>query len=424
MRKLLPLLLALPLTAPAQTLSNSVHLALQHHPLLSAARAEARAADESAAAQAARLQPRLDLNAEIGRSSLQTPGFFPESGARWPNSLGLSLSKPLYSGGVLEAERDRAARTAAARRLGVDDVRVRIAVEAIAAHAAVVRDSALLDVRAESLRTLQGMLHDTGKRFMAGEVTRTEVAQAQARVSEGEASLARAGADLAISQSQYRRITGELPEGLQTRYPPLPLPATLDEAVTLAHRHPALQAAREDWQAREDAVRAALGGHRPLISVAARAATQDNTEFGYDRLSTWGVYLQAQLNLADAGLSDRQLGAARAAAEAARWHLVDQEQAQTQAMSAAWQHWQAAKAGLPAVQSEVRAAELARDSTRKELAVGTRATLDLLNAERDLLAARISLLLHEQELSLSAYQILAVIGDLSVLENPTPEAAP
>ncbi len=124
------------------------------------------------------------------------------------------------------------------------------------------------------------------------------------------------------------------------------------------------------------------------------------------------------------GKSDRLLGAARAAAEAARWRLVDQEQAQTQAMSAAWQHWQAAKAGLPAVQSEVRAAELARDSTRKELAVGTRATLDLLNAERDLLAARISLLLHEQELSLSAYQILAVIGDLSVLENPTPEAAP
>ena len=86
-------------------------------------------------------------------------------------------------------------------------------------------------------------------------------------------------------------------------------------------------------------------------------------------------------------------------------------------MTTAWQHWQAASARVPAYQAQVKAAELALDSTRKELNVGTRTTLDLLNAERELLSAKIHLLFSEQDKSLASYQILAVIGDLSVLTH-------
>ena len=89
----------------------------------------------------------------------------------------------------------------------------------------------------------------------------------------------------------------------------------------------------------------------------------------------------------------------------------------TQAMTEAWQHWQAAIARVPAYQAQVQAADIALDSTRKELNVGTRTTLDLLNAERELLAAKINLLLSEQDKSLASYQVLAVIGDLSVLDG-------
>ena len=423
MRILALLLLALPALVNAQTLASTVHQALSRHPLLQAARAEAEAADRAAEASADLMQPRLSAASEIGRSSLQTTAPFPQSGSRWPNTLSLTLSQPLYSGGALEAGRDMADSLAAARHFSTNDVQVRIAVEAIAAHAGVVRDQALLNLRLESLRTLQTMLRDTGKRFEAGEVTRTEVAQAQARVSAGEAHVARAQANLAISTGQYRRVAGKNPQDLQSRYPDLPLPATLDEARVKAGENPALKSAREEARALETAVVMARSGNRPQVSVEARAATQDNTEFGYERMNAWGVYLKAQMNLFDAGHTRNATAEAAARADAARWRVNDLNESLEQAMTEAWQHWQAAKASLPAIRAEVAAAELARDSTRKEVAVGTRTTLDLLNAEQDLLDARVSLLLHEQEQSLSAYQVLAVIGDLTVLTTK-PEAAP
>lgn len=423
MKILAPWLLALPVMVQAQTLTGTVQQALSHHPLLQAARADADAADRAADSRSSLMKPRLLVATEIGRSSLQTTAPFPQSGSRWPNTVSLTLNQPLYTGGALEAGRDAAGLLAAARHFSTDDIKVRIAVDAIAAHAAVVRDQALLNLQNESLRTLQTMLGDTRKRFDAGEVTRTEVAQAQARLSEGEAQVARAQANLAISEGQYERVTGEAPHELQTRYPSLPLPASLTDAQTLARENPALKSAREEARALEAAVRQARSGNRPQVSVEARAATQDNTEFGYDRMNAWGVYVKAQMNLYDAGHTGSATAEAVAKADAARWRIADLQAGVTQAMTEAWQHWQAAQASLPAIRSEVAAAELARDSTRKEVAVGTRTTLDLLNAEQDLLDARVSLLLHEQEQSLSAYQVLAVIGDLTVLTT-TPETAP
>ncbi|HEX5359851.1 MAG TPA: TolC family outer membrane protein [Fluviicoccus sp.] len=423
MKVFAPLLLALPLAVQAQTLAGSVHQALGRHPALAAARADLDAANQAVNTQASLFKPRLGVSAEIGRSSLQTTAPFPESGSRWPNTLSLSLNQPLYTGGALEAGRDLAGSQAEASRFSGEDLKIRIAVDAIAAHAAVVRDQALLGLRQESLRTLQTMLHDIEKRFQAGEVTRTEVAQAQARVADGEAQAARAKANLAISEGQYVRVTGEAPQDLQSRYPKLPLPATLDDARRRALENPALKSAEAQAQALEAAVRVARSGDRPQISVEARAATQDNTEFGYDRLNAWGVYLKGQMNLYDGGHTGSAAAEAVARADAARWRVADLRESLSQAMTEAWQHWQAAEASLPALQAEVAAAALARDSTRKEVAVGTRTTLDLLDAERELLSAKVDLLLHEQEQSLSAYQVLAVIGDLSVLTN-TPESAP
>ena len=343
MRILAPWLLALPVMVHAQTLTGTVHQALSHHPLLQAARADADAADRAADSSNSLMKPRLLLATEIGRSSLQTTAPFPQSGSRWPNTLSLTLNQPLYTGGALEAGRDAAGSLAAARHFSTDDIKVRIAVDAIAAHAAVVRDQALLNLQNESLHTLQSMLRDTRKRFDAGEVTRTEVAQAQARLSEGEAQVARAQANLAISEGQYQRITGEAPHELQTRYPALPLPASLVDAQTRALENPALKSAREEAKTLEASVRLTRSGNRPQVSVEARAATQDNTEFGYDRLNAWGVYVKAQMNLYDAGHTGSTTAEAVAKADAARWRITDLQAGLTQAMTEAWQHWQAAR---------------------------------------------------------------------------------
>lgn len=401
--------------ATAQTLLDSVRQALDHHPRIAMVRADADAGAQAALAAADLMGPRVSLTAEAGRSSLQTPGLFPPSGSRWPNSLAASWSRPLYSGGALEAARTQAVHEAEARRLGIDDTRMQVAVEAISVHAAVVRDQALLALAEENRRTLQALVRDTGKRFQAGEATRTDVAQAEARAADGDARLARARADLGISLGRYRQVIGSEPGELQTRFPELPLPASLTEARALTRQHPALRAWRERVTALgADADRTAAG-NRPQVSLEARAATQDNTEFGYDRLNAWGVYLKAHMTVFDAGHTRHRTAEARARAEAARWQEAELADRLDQAMVEAWANWEAARESLPAMAAEVAAAELARKSARQELAAGTRTTLDVLNAERDLLDARTRHLLHDQELSLSAYRVLAVIGDLSVL---------
>lgn len=417
MKRLALTLALLPGLASAQTVAETVRLALAHHPAVQAADADIAAAQAGIDSARANERPRLGVSGEFGRSSLQTTAPFPESGGRWPNTLNISLSQPVYTGGALGAAVDMARLRADAALADGQDRRVQVAIEAIAAHAAVVRDQSLLALYTENLNTLRQAALEAGKRFQAGEVTRTDVAQANARAAEGEAQLAQARAALAVSRADYERITGQAPQDLPSRYPDIAMPASLQEALEKAQQNPALLAARHQAEAQKQNIVIAKADGKPQVSVEARGSTQDNTEFGYDRLNTWGAYVKAQVNLFDSGRTDAKTREAQAAAAAAKQRTADLAARVRQTMIADWQEWQATAAAIPAFQAQVDAASLARDSMRKELQVGTRTTLDLLNAEQELLSAKVHLLLKQQERSLLGYQVLAVIGDLSVLAN-------
>ena len=408
-------LMLLPGLAAAQSLPETVRLALAHEPVILAADADLAAARAGMDEAHSNARPKLLLSGEVGRSNLQTTAPFPESGARWPNTLSVSLSQPVYTGGALSAQSEMARLRVDAEQFSGQDTRVRVAIEAIAAYAGVVRDQSLLALYIDSLATLTQAALDADKRFQAGEVTKTDVAQAKARQAEGEAQVAQAKASLAISMADYERLTGVPPQDLPSRYPELPLPNSLDQALEKAMFNPALGAAQRQAEAVKQDITLAESEHKPQVSVEARGTTQDNTDFGFDRLNGWGAYVKAQVSLFDSGRTDSRTRAAQARSAAAQQRVADLAARTRQEMNSAWQQWQAAKASVPALKAGVEAAELARDSTKKELAVGTRTTLDLLNAEQELLAAKIHLLLKEQDRSLASYQVLAVIGDLSVL---------
>lgn len=415
-RRSLWLLASLPLLATAQPLPDIVRQTLASHPLVEAADRQVNAREAAVSASEAALHPQVGVAAELGRSSLQTPGPFPASGARWPNTLSLLVSQPIYTGGALQGSVDVARLSVDSSRQHLQRTRVDVAIQAIAAYAAVVRDQALLSLYQQSLQTLQQAAQEADKRFRVGENTRTDVAQAQARAAEGQARVAQAEATLAISRAEFQRVTGQPADDLDTRLPDLPMPASLAEAQSKAEQQsPVLGELRGQAAAADRAIAIAEAGRKPQVSVEARASTQDNTEFGYDRLSTWGVYVKAQMPLYESGRTDAHTRQARAESAASQAALADASAGVHQQLTAAWLRWQAAQATLPALQASVEAASLARDSLRTEVRVGTRTTLELLNAEQELLAARVNLLLRDQERSLAAYEVLAVIGDLSVL---------
>lgn len=417
MRRLAIALLCLPFYSHAQTLPEAVNLALAYHPQILAAEQNIAAQQANVSVNESALKPQLVVSGEIGRSSLETTAPFPESGGRWPNTINMILSQPLYTSGALNTAIDMAKLSVNVSEQQREELRVHIAVQAISAYTAIVRDQALLSLYQQSLQTLKQAKIDADKRYQLGEITKTDTAQAAARLAEGEAQIAQAQANIAISQAQFKRVTGATAQNIGTQLPVLPLPADLTSALALALQSPAIKAAQQEALVAEKSIRLAESENKVRVSAEARATTQDNTDFGYDRMNGWGVYIKAQLPLYEGGRTAAKTTEASARTAAAQRNTDNITADITQQMTAAWQHWQAATARVPAYQAQVQAADLALDSTRKELNVGTRTTLDLLNAERELLAAKINLLLSEQDKSIASYQVLAVIGDLSVLTH-------
>lgn len=410
------LLLTTSVSASAHSLVEAIHQALVYHPQIQASQSQNNAQQANLAYSRSAFQPQLMLNSEIGRSSLSTDSPFPESGSRWPNSVNLVLSKTLYSGGALEAQSAIAEQQVAVSQAQLEQNKVSIAIQTIAAYANVIKQQQLLALYQQSLQTLTQAQKDTQKRFIAGEVTKTDVALAEARVAEASANVQQTLANLSYAQAHLEQMTGSHID-VKSHLPSLPMPKDLAAALQQAEKNPSIDAQQHLLKAQQQGIDLANSEDKAHIVAEARLASQDNTEFGYDRLSTWGVFVKAQLPLYQGNRTKAKLQQAHANYETAQQQLQQQQLLVDQGLTEAWYHWQAAQSRVPAYQAQVKAADSAVQSTRKELAVGTRTTLDLLNAERELLNAQVNLLLSEQDQQLAAYQVLAMIGDLSVLEQ-------
>ncbi|PTQ89044.1 TolC family protein [Agitococcus lubricus] len=413
------MLLCIPLFAQAQSLAEAVEQALIFHPQLQAGQQQIQAQIAEVQQQQAQLKPHVMLTGEWGRSRVDTRAPFPESGLRWPNQLSLVVNQSLYSAGALDTAVDMAKLQLTVSETAQLQRQITIAMQTIIAYAAIGKDQSLINLYQQTVNTLSQAQQDTVKRFNAGEVTRTDIALADARLAEAKAQLSQAQAQLVISEARFQQLTGQVPQQISLQLPNIPLPANLEAALVLAQQSPRLQSQMQQVQLKEKAIQLAESDDKARINLQARASSQDNTDFGYERMSTWGVFVQAQLPLYQGGRPQALIRSAQAEYLASQQQLIDERATIQQDMTSAWQHWQAANAQVPAYQAQVQAAQIALLSTQKELQVGTRTTLDLLNAERELLAAKINLLLSEQERGLASYQVLSVIGDLSVLTPDT-----
>lgn len=409
------LLAAVVAAAPAQALSlrEAAEAAVRQDPRAVAAHAAVEAADARRTAARAGFLPSIGFAAEIGRMDLQTDAPFPESGLRSPNAVALALSQPLYNGGRSRAQLTAAEAVLEASRGDESERRQQLLLGAITAYLDVLRERAVQAQAEGSRKTLQTAASDTRKRFDAGEATRTDVAQADARAAESLALLAAARARLRAAESRFVRATGQAPEGLNAEWVAPLLPGDIDQALQWAGAAPLVTAASADARAALARVQNARGGHLPAVSIEAQANTRDNTEFGYDRLDTWQALVRVSVPIYQGGAIQAQVAEAQAQATQAEAIARDTQRAAREAALEAWELWQAAQQSVPAYQAQVSAAELALEAVRKELDVGTRTTLDLLDAERERLAARVNLASSERDRALAAYRLLAVCGRLT-----------
>lgn len=398
-------LLAAPAVAPAQSLSDAMVLAYDSSDILTQQRNLLAALDEDVAQAVSALRPTLNYFAEIQATDNELAGTSSTS------SLGLLLNWTLLDGGRRAFQIGAAKEAVLAGRWNLVQVEQQVLLEAVTAYLNLRLAVSVVDVSESNLRLITQQLRAARDRFEVGEVTRTDVALAEARLAASQSSLAAARGQVDIAREQYRLATGHAPGRSLPGLPGVPqLPPNVERAQDLSVQiNPQIKALQHNVTAGELLVQLAESQRRPTVSLTGRLTARDTDPNG---IATVTLGAQGPIytggNLASLG---RQ---ARVQVNATRAQLSQQARIVTDAVGRAWAQLRISRAQVIASQEEVRSAQIAFDGFREEASLGARTTLDVLDAEQDLLNARINRLEAETNAQLAVYQVLFSIGLLTV----------
>jgi outer membrane protein TolC len=293
----------------------------------------------------------------------------------------------------------------------VDGARLELAADvAEAFEGARVADQALV-LQQTQVKELELVVDQAQRRFQQGESPSTDVDQARARLAESQAGLARAEGEVARAAARYRTLVGEEPVGLEPPGAGPAAPADLQETLTLARaNNPQLAAASASVRAAEAAVRRARAEGLPSVALVAEASSiRDQFLPGY-RADGGSIGIQGRWSPFSGGLVAGKVDEARANRRAAEAAYDESRATVEEGAINAWQGLRTADAVAVAARAQTRAADAALDSVRNEVRVGVKPVLDLLDAEREALAARVGDLRAQGARIVAAYRLKAVIG--------------
>jgi outer membrane protein len=406
--------------ASADTLRDALASTYRTNPTITGQREALRATDANVAIARAAGRPQVSgtvgLNRDLSRSGvLDVGGDGPDL------SAGVDVSYPLFSGGSVRNQ-IRAARTRVeAGRATLRAVEGDVFTEAVAAYMDVIRDRAIVELNANQVRVLTTNLQATRDRFEIGDLTRTDVAQSEARLQLGRSNLATAQGRLRGSEANYRRVIGRQPGELAPPPPLPPLPQAPEQAVQIAlANNPDLIAINRQAVAAGLDVRVARAGRLPTVSSVVSGTYLNNLGgngtdpfTGRDNPST-GTQTTAGLN-ARIPLYQGGLPAARIRqAQALEGQLLEQtiatERAVVSQARSAFATYEAAQRAIASNTVAVQANELALEGARAEREVGTRTVLDVLNAEQELLNSQVALVTAKRDAYVAGFQLLNVMG--------------
>ena len=398
----------------ADTLQEAIALAYRTNPTLLAQRANQRALDESIVQARAGLRPTLSVtvSGDYARDYADT-ALDPDSDGA---AASIGLSQTLWSGGRVGHGITAAEAEILAGRENLREIEQSVLASVIQAYADVIRDVEVLRIRQANLSVLQRQLEESTARFEVGEITRTDVAQSEARLAQSEADLANAQAQLSTSRAIYAAVVGQAPGDLAPM-PELPgVPADFDSALDVALvDNPSIRAAIFTLRAAEANVAAARAEYMPSVRATASygGANADFDRFG-DIADNTRLTAGATLSvpLFTGGLNASRVAAALERANAAQINVEGENRNALQAVSSAYAQAISARATLQAGEEAVRAATVAAEGVRQEAQVGLRTTLDVLNGELELRNAEVTLASARRNQYVAQANLLAAMGRL------------
>ncbi|MBY5931965.1 TolC family outer membrane protein [Tateyamaria omphalii] len=401
----------------ADTLADAMVGAYTHSGLLEQNRALLRAADEDVPIALAALRPILNWSASLsevfGDTTSETTGGVARSIDTTTVSLELTASWQVYDFGADRARVEALKETVLATRATLLNVEQALLLRAASAYFNVGRQENFVALSRNNLRLLQQELRAANDRFEVGEVTRTDVSLAEAAVAQARSNLADAERNLIQAQAEYANVVGRQP-GRLSGLPPLPSTETrIEAAQSVAVRtHPEMETARRQVAANELLVSAAGKDKLPVLSLTGQLSVEEEID-GIDSTERGSVGLELSGPIYQGGSLSALQRQAIANRDAARGNLHTVRHDVQQDVVNAISDFNAARASLAASERQIRAARVAFQGVREEATLGARTTLDVLDAEQDLLDAETNRISAQADQYIAAYAVLEAMGLLT-----------
>ncbi len=418
-----------PVHGSAETLESALAYAYSNNPQLNSQRALVRATDEAVPEALAGYRPKVSWTASIGRQYLGTtireigsttlPGtaavYFTQKGMNTPHGVGATVTQNLLNGFQTSNKTRLAEAQVLAARETLRTTEQQVLLSAVNAYMNLLREGAIVELRRNNLSVLQEQLRQAKVRLESGNVTATDVSQAEARVATGRTDLFVAEAAYASAKATYRQVIGLNPIRPEAatpidRFSPRTLPAATTSAVT---EHPTVTTAQFNVDIALQQVKIAEGALYPTVNI--QGSVQKSSEISLTQIQSYTAGAAAQIS-APVYQGGSEYAAIRQAKETAGQRHLDLDVARDQArmtVAQAWAQLESAKSSIESTKAQVKAAEAALSGVREEARLGQRTTLDVLNAQQELVSARIAMVVAERDRVVNSYALLAAVGRLS-----------
>ncbi|MTI06195.1 type I secretion protein TolC [Roseibium denhamense] len=402
-------------SAQAETIKEALALAYSNNPTLNAARAELRGVDENVPQALAGWRPTVSASAAAGRVMGRSRINGVDVGDYRNNaSISLSISQTLFRGFRTINSTRQAEALVRAQRESLMSTEQDTLLDAATAYVDVIRDTALVSLQRSDLAFLQEQVRAARDRFDVGEGTRTDVSQAEARAAEARASLNTALANLNTSRAIYRQVVGIEAKSLSadttiTRY----VPSSLDDALrTSETNQPLIRQAQHQVDAAVFNIKAVEGELMPTVTLDGSLTRSWNPSSSSNISDDARIFGNVNIPIYQAGSVSSRVRQAKESLGQTRLQLdVARDQVRANVISA-WGNFQAAEASIVAAQAAVEASQLALEGVIEEQRVGQRTTLDVLDAQRELVTQQSNLVTAQRNRIIGGYQIVAAVGRL------------
>jgi outer membrane protein len=406
--------------ARAETIGGALAKAYLNNPDVNQQRAAVRAQDENIPKANAGYLPTVTAQGTAGHLHEEEDNI-PGSGSfksdSNPRTVGVAATETLWNGDRTGNSVRQAESGVLGAREQLRNTEQNVLLSAVSYYMDVLRDTAILDLDRNNVEVLQEQLRQTQDRFNVGEVTRTDVAQAEASLAGARATALGAQTQLQISLANYRKEIGDDPKSLSPVAPlARQLPKALPQAIAISQvEHPAIVAMLHGVDSSALQVKIAEGALYPTVGVTGQLEKQyDYNGIRGQQLYTASVVGQVSWTIWDGGLSYASTRQAKEQLGQQELQTDLQRDTVRAAVVAAWGMNENSTGVLRAARAQVQAAEVALAGVREEAKVGQRTTLDVLNQQQTLLNARVQLVTAQHDSVVNSYSLLSAVGRLSI----------